>query len=107
MEAEISLPDSILAYDAYCGDESSKSDVTASVSEDGKSLIVSSKNREAEMASSAITVKITLPNEALIQDFGETMELAQQSEIVLLISIVPYVIIAILILIFGIMAVAV
>lgn len=106
VEADISLPDAILSYGAYSGDGENASNVTASVSDDGKSLKVSSKNREA-VASSAITVKIQLPSEALVQDFNETMELAQQSEVMLLLSVLPYILIAVAILVFGILAIAV
>ncbi len=78
VQAEISLPNSIVYYDAYSGEGENKSDVDASLSEDGKTIIVSSNRNEAVAAADAITVKIVLPNDALIQDFNNTMDEAEK-----------------------------
>lgn len=78
VEAEITMPDSIVYYDAYSGEGEDKSNVDASLSDDGKTIIVSSNKNEAVAVADAITVKILLPNDALIQDFDNTMAEAEK-----------------------------
>ena len=78
VQAEITLPSSIVDYDAYSGADEDKSNVEASLSEAGKKITVSTNGQDAVAVSSAITVKITLPNDALMQDFSNTMAEAEK-----------------------------
>jgi hypothetical protein len=77
VEAEITLPDSIVNYDIYNADGEIAPDVAASISQDGKTIKVSSQPK-AVAASSAIMVKVVLPDEDLIKDFNATMERAEE-----------------------------
>ncbi len=77
VEAEITLPNSIINYDIYNANGESAADVAASISQDGKTIKVSSQT-EAVAASSAIMVKVVLPDADLLEDFNATMEQAEE-----------------------------
>lgn len=69
--AKITVPDSIVSYDVCDGYGARVSNVSSSLSENGKTITVSSNQTEAVAASSnAIMVKIYLPDEETMEDFN-------------------------------------
>ena len=77
--AKITVPDSIVNYDVYNGVGGRAQNVSTALSEDGKTITVSSNKTEAvAAASNAITVKIYLPDEETIEDFNVVSELANE-----------------------------
>ncbi|MBE5752566.1 MAG: DUF2207 domain-containing protein [Clostridiales bacterium] len=77
--AKITLPDSIINYDVYNGEGEKVSNVSTVLSEDGKTITVSSKNSGAVATSTnAIMVKIYLPDAEIIEDFNQINEQANE-----------------------------
>lgn len=77
--AKITLPDSIINYDVYNGEGEKVSNVSTVLSEDGKTITVSSKNSGTVATSTnAIMVKIYLPDAEIIEDFNQINEQANE-----------------------------
>ena len=77
--AKITLPDSIINYDVCNGEGEKVSNVSTVLSEDGKTITVSSKKTGAVAASTnAIMVKIYLPDAEIIEDFNNISEQANE-----------------------------
>lgn len=76
VEVKISLGESIIYYDAYLEGED-KANLSAVLSEDGTSITVAPQENKAVAASDVMTVKIIIPDNLLIEDFKNTIELAE------------------------------
>lgn len=77
--AKITVPDSIVNYDVYNANGEKVSNVSSALSENGKTITVSSNQTEAVAASSnAIMVKIYLPDEETIENFNIISEIATE-----------------------------
>lgn len=77
VDVEISLGSAIVDYDAYLEGEE-KTDLSATLSNGGKTLTVNSEEEKAVAASDVMTVKIIIPDTLLVEDFQNTLEVAEE-----------------------------
>ncbi|MBR2341789.1 MAG: hypothetical protein IKA72_05225 [Clostridia bacterium] len=78
VEVKLSADAAILEYNAYL-QGTGNSQLNATLSEDGKTLTVNSEGNKAVAASDIMTVKIVLPDATLVEDFKNTLQIAEDA----------------------------
>ena len=76
VEVKISLGASIIYYDAYLEGEE-KETLSATLSEDCTSISVAPQDNKAVASSDVMMVKIIIPDQLLIEDFENTLKIAE------------------------------